>query len=243
MLLGLAVLQAARSRLAPCLSAAMFPVVFDVRGWVFPVAVAVICAVVALGHLALPGGRERHPVPPRWPARTVAAFALIAAAWITAGHLVPGMPAALFAPPVFVSGLEWAAAGRRTAAGGARRWLLLTAAALVGGCAALLTGPLPSWAAGSLAVLTAALVARMLRDPHPPALSISLIPFVLDRQNPLIFTAAVAVTAAALLLAGAAVMASRRKRPGHRGPHPSTAVMASPPPAGCNRATRPRPPA
>jgi hypothetical protein len=111
LLLGLVVLQAARSRLAPCLSAVMFPVVFGIRSWVFPVSVAVICAVLALGHAALPGGRARHPLPPRLPARLVTAYALAAGGWIAAGHLLPGAPAALFAPPVFVSGWSGAPAG------------------------------------------------------------------------------------------------------------------------------------
>jgi hypothetical protein len=204
--------------LAPCLSAAMFPVVFGIRSWVFPAAVAVICAVLALVHAALPGGRARHPVPPRLPARLVTAYALAAAGWIVAVHLLPGAPAALLAPPVFVSGLEWTAGGRHTPAAGARRWGLLTAAALAGGCAALLAGPLPSWAAGSLAVLAAALATRLLADPHPPALAVSLIPFVLHRPDPLTFTAAVAVTGAVLLLAGAAVTASGGQQAAGRSP-------------------------
>ena len=205
--LGLAVLQAARSRLAPCLSAAMFPVVFGIRSWVFPVAVAVICAVLALVHAALPGGRTRHPVPPRLPPRLVAGYALAAGGWIMAGHLLPGAPAALFAPPVFVSELEWTVGGRHSPAAGARRWVLLTVAALAGGWAALLA------------------------DPHPPALAVSLIPFVLHRPDPLTFAAAVAVTAAVLLLAGTAVTAVARRpvpggRPGRRirrrtGPRPA----------------------
>jgi hypothetical protein len=231
LVLGLAVLQAARSRLAPCLSAAMFPVVFGIRSWAFPVAVAVICAVLALVHAALPGGRARHPVPPRLPARLVACYALAAGGWIAAGHLLPWAPAALFAPPVFVSGLEWTAGRRHSPSAGARRWLLLTAAALAGGWAALLAGPLPSWAAGSLAVLAVVLAARLLADPHPPALAVSLIPFVLHRPDPLTFAAAVAVTSAVLLLAGAAVTAAARQpppggRPGRRsrrrtGPRPA----------------------
>lgn len=202
LVIGLAVLQAARSRLAPCLSATMFPVVFDVRSWVFPVAVAVICAVVAAGHAALPGGRVRHPAPPRWPARPVAVYAALAAAWIAVGHQVPWAPAALFAPPVFVSGLEWAMSRRRTWTGGARRWLLLSLAALVGGYAAAM--PTPSWAGGGLAVLAVSAAACLLDDPHPPALSVCLIPFVLPGGDPLAFTAAVTVTGAAILLAGSA---------------------------------------
>lgn len=217
LLLGLTVLQAARSRLAPCLSAVMFPVVFGIRGWVFPVAVAVICAVLALGLPARPGGRARHPLPPRLPARLVAGYALAAGGWIAAGHLAAWAPAALFAPPVFVSGLEWTAGERPTLSAGTRRWALLTAAALAGGGAALLAGPLPSWAAGSLAVLAAVAAARLLADPHPPALAVSLIPFVLHRPNPLAFAAAVAVTAAVLLVAGTAVTAVvRRPGPGGR---------------------------
>lgn len=207
LLLGLGVLQAARSRLAPCLSAAMFPVVFGIRSWVFPVAVALICAVLALVHAALPAGRERPPLPARWPARLVTGYALAAGCWVTAGHLLPGAPAAMFAPPVFVSGLEWAATAHRTPAAGARRWLLLTVAAFAGAAAARLAGTLPSWAAGAAAVAAVALAAQLLRDPHPPALAVCLIPFVLDRPAPLAFTAAVAVTAAVLLLAGTTVTA------------------------------------
>jgi hypothetical protein len=210
----------------------MFPVVFGIRSWVFPVAVAVICAALALVHAALPGGRARHPVPPRLPARMVTAYALAAAGWIAAGHLLPGAPAALLAPPVFVSGLEWTGGSRHTRAAGARRWVLLTTAALAGGGAALLAGPLPSWMAGSLAVLAAVAAARLLADPHPPALAVSLIPFVLHRLDPLTFAAAVAATGAVLLLAGAAVTAAaRRPVPGGR-PGRRSRRRTGPPPAG-----------
>lgn len=211
LVLGLALLQVTRSRLAPCLSAAMFPVVFGVRGWVFPAAVTAICVVIAAGHAAghrLAGprtGAVAPALPPRWPVAIAGRYVLLGGAWILLVHPIPGAPAALLSPPLFVAGLEWAAGPPHAPSGGLRRWSLLTLAGLAGGAAALLSPALPSPVAAATAVAAVSAAAALLGDRHPPALAVCLIPFVLHRPNPLGFAASVAVTSAVLLLAGAAL--------------------------------------
>lgn len=204
LVLGLAALQVTRSRLAPCVSAAMFPVVFGVGSWLFPISVAVICAVIAAGHAVgyRLSGRQADlptpPLPPRWPAPLVGRYVLVSGAWILLIRLIFDAPAAMLSPPLFVAGLEWFVSSSRAPFAGVRRWLLLALAGLVGGNAAL--WPLP--VAGAVAVAIVVIAAELLGDRHPPALAVCLIPFVRHQPSPLSFAAAVAVTAAALLLAG-----------------------------------------
>lgn len=89
---ALLVLQACDSRLAPAVSAAVLPVVFDVRAWSYPVAVLVICAVVAAG---MPWFGRRGDAPlhrgakdsGRYPWSIVGAGAAVIAAWVLAGCL------------------------------------------------------------------------------------------------------------------------------------------------------------
>src|ERR1700710_2253994 len=60
--LALLALHVLDTRLAPAMSAAVLPIVFDVRDWSYPLAVLVISLVVAAGMSVLP--RERavgHP--------------------------------------------------------------------------------------------------------------------------------------------------------------------------------------
>ncbi|MCD2188011.1 hypothetical protein [Actinomycetospora soli] len=99
------VLHLARSPLIPAVSAAVLPVVFDLRGFGYVLAVAVWCAVLAVSVC-----RVRAPRTPAWPGGRLAAFVAAAAVWIAAVGLA-GLPPLLSAPPLLVAGLEFAARG------------------------------------------------------------------------------------------------------------------------------------
>jgi hypothetical protein len=197
--LGLLGLQALGTRLAPALSAAVLPIVFDVRAWSYPAAVLAISLVVAAGMA------WRHailaPAPAegvrRYAWRTLAGAWLVITLWILAGDAWLALSSVALAPPLFVSALEWLARGTLTAPEGARRWALLVGAGLAGSGAVALV---PPWLAGPLAIVATTALMRLLATPHPPALAIALIAQILDASASLAFTLAVAVGAGALYL-------------------------------------------
>ena len=198
--LGLLGLQALGTRLAPALSAAVLPIVFDVRAWSYPAAVLVISLVVAVGMA------WRHailaPAPAegvhRYAWRTLAGAWLVITLWILAGGSWLALSAVALAPPLFVSALEWLARGTLTAPEGARRWAVLVGAGVAGSGAVALV-PL-AWLAGALAIVATIALMRLLATPHPPALAIALIAQILDASAPLAFALAVAAGAGALYL-------------------------------------------
>jgi hypothetical protein len=196
---ALAVLQGCRSRLGPSLSAAVFPIVFGVDTWVYPVTVCAVCVAVAAGGRLTQRGRV-VALPPRWGWAAVGGVWVVAVVWVAVCGLVPGVPQAALAPPLLVSGLEWMVGGARRAATGLRRWAVLTGAALLGSGAVWLC---PVRWAGGLAALSLALVLlRVAGEHHPPALAIALIPVVLDAPVPWTYTAGIALGAAAVHLLG-----------------------------------------
>jgi hypothetical protein len=203
---ALALLQSFDSRIAPALSAAMLPIVFDVPDWSYPLAVLAICLVIAgaMPWLARNHGprTELAPgaeAPGRYPwAIAAAAFAAISA-WILLGGELLALPVAALAPPLFVSALEWLGQGACTLRRGLRRWALLVCAALAGAVAMQLVAV--AWIAGTLALAAALALMWLLSTPHPPALAIALIPQILDGIAPLAYAVAIAAGAGALYLA------------------------------------------
>lgn len=198
---GLLVLAAFDSRLAPALSAGVLPVVFDLDEWSYPVAVLVVCAAVALlwrliGH---PAARRLDDVlPERYPWAVVASAWLVIVAWILVGGQALELSAAVLAPPLFVSALEWLGRGRPLAGEGGLRWALLVGAGLAGSVATKLISV--GWIAGALAVCATLALMWLLTTPHPPALAIALIPQILGSPDPLSYTTSIAAGAAALYL-------------------------------------------
>lgn len=197
--IGLLVLAAFDSRLAPALSAALLPIVFGIDEWSYPVAVLVICLVLAaLWRLV------RHPaarrmddaLPRRYPSGAAAVAWLVIVGWILVGGQLLALPAAVLAPPLFVSVLEWLGRGQLSAGDGMRLWGLLVGAAVFGSVAARMIpiGPV----AGVVAVCATLALMRLLATAHPPALAIALIPFILDAPDCAAYVAAIATGAAAL---------------------------------------------
>lgn len=187
--LALLALQALDSRLAPALSAAVLPIVFDLRAWSYPLAVLAVSVVVAAGMRGGSTPCVRYP----WP--FVRRVWVVVAAWIVAGGQV--LPSFALAPPLFVAALEWLACGSLRPRDGARRWATLVGAGLAGSVAVEVV---PStWLAGTLAVVATLALMRALATPLPPALAIALIPQLVDTE-PVAFTLAIAAGAAALHL-------------------------------------------
>jgi hypothetical protein len=205
--IALLVLQACDSRLAPAMSAAVLPIVFDVDELSYPLAVLVICVVVAAAMPWL-SRRRGPPAAPgdatgRYPWGVVAGGLTAIAAWVLLGGELLALPVAALAPPLFVSALEWLGQRACTLRRGLRRWALLVGAALAGGLATeLIATP---WLAGAVAVLATLAHMWLLATPHPPALAIALIPQLLVAPRPLDYTLAIAAGAGALYLAVLAV--------------------------------------
>lgn len=203
---ALLALQCLDSRLAPSLSAAMLPIVFGVPDWSYPLAVLLICLVIAG---AMPWLARRHrraaasalPGAPRgrYPWAVAAAGFIVVVCWVLLGGELLALPVAALAPPLFVSALEWLGQGACTLRLGLRRWLLLVCAALAGAVAVQLVAV--AWVAGTLAIAAALALMWLLATPHPPALAIALIPQILDGVDPLAYAAAIGAGAGALYLA------------------------------------------
>jgi hypothetical protein len=199
---ALAFLHWGRSWLIPSLSAAAFPVVFDVRSWTFPLAVLIICA--ALAGLVLASQRRSGPLPLRSgqslpPGVALAAWA-IAAGWIIVAGPILGRGPAAAAPPLVVGMVERLTSTDPSAITGARHWAAVVAAAAIG--AGLASQVDPRWVGGLLAVAAVLVVFATFSGPHPPALSICLIPQVAP-EPAIRFTAAIALGTAVLYLAAA----------------------------------------
>ena len=204
--LGLLVLAALDSRLAPALSAAVLPIVFSIDEWSYPAAVLVICVVLAALWRLI-----RHPatrrlddaLPRRYPSGVAAIAWLVIVGWLLVGGQLLALPAAVFAPPLFVSVLEWLGRGQLSAGDGMRRWGLLVGAAVFGSVTARFVpiGPV----AGIVAVCATLALMRLLAVPHPPALAIALIPHILEAADPAAYVAAIATGAAALYVGALAV--------------------------------------
>lgn len=198
---GLLALQAFDSRLAPALSAGVLPIVFEIDEWSYPVAVLAICvAVTTLWRLIHhPAARGLDDVlPERYPWSVAASAWLVIVAWILIGGQALELSAAVLAPPLFVSALEWLGRGEPLAGEGLRRWALLVGAGLAGSVAAKLI-PV-DWIAGVLAVCATLALMWLLTTPHPPALAIAIIPQILGSTDPLSYTTSIAAGAAALYL-------------------------------------------
>jgi hypothetical protein len=200
---ALLVLQSSDSRLAPSLSAAALPIVFDVEELSYPLAVFAICLVIAA---AMPWLARRRGPPPlpldrpgRYPLEVAVAGAGAIAAWILLGGELLALPVAALAPPLFVSALEWLGQGACTLRRGLRRWLQLVAVAFAGALAASMFDV--AWVSGALALTAALGLMWLLKTPHPPALAIALIPQILVGVDPLSYAAAIAAGAGALYLA------------------------------------------
>ncbi|WP_433802724.1 hypothetical protein [Actinomycetospora sp. CA-084318] len=202
------VLHLVRSPLIPAVSAAVLPVVFDLRGLGYVLAVAAWCAVLALSVC-----RVRAPRAPAWPGGRLAAFVVAAAAWIVVVGAV-GLPPLLCAPPLLVAGLEFAArAGAPVSGSATRRVALMTAAGVVGAAAAGLPGP--TWLAGGLGVVLVVGLAALVREPLTPAAALVLVPFVAGTSDALLVAGAFAAGGLVLTVVPAALVRAggRRGRP------------------------------
>jgi HPP family len=188
--LGLLALQALGTRLAPALSAAVLPIVFDVQAWGYPLAVLAVSLVVAAAMRPGPAPAERYG----W--RVVGGIWLVVVGWILAGGELLGLSSVALTPPLFVAALEWLGRGSLALGDGLRRWVVLVFAGLAGSVAAEVV-PV-AWVAGMLAVIATLAVMALLATPVPPALAIALIPLILDGSDPLSFTLAIAAGTAAL---------------------------------------------
>jgi hypothetical protein len=139
---------------------------------------------------------------------------LMICSWILIAGPVLALPVAAVAPPLLVSAFEWSSNGTRTLALGIRRWLLVVGAALAGSMAVKLA---PAASIAGLAGVGATVVLmRVLATPHPPALAISIIPWIAGPIGPWNFTAGTAVGAAALYVIGDLIARARievRRRP------------------------------
>jgi hypothetical protein len=213
----LLLLQVVRCRVGPALAVAILPVVFDIRGIEYVVAVAALAGAIAL--VCARGGQA----PDRWPTRRVVAFWAAAVAWTVLALGVLGLPPLVAAPPMFVATLDFtltaAGPGRPVMVGAARRCLLLVGVATIG--AACMRYVPFDVVGGTLAVATAGLLAAVLTEPLAPAFAVSLVPYVAGVDDPLVAALYVGLGAVALhVLAGAALLGreSVRGRPGWVGP-------------------------
>ena len=204
--IGLLMLAAFDTRLAPALSAAVLPIVFGISEWSYPTAVLVICVVLAalwrlIHHPA--GRRLDDMLPRRYPSGVAAAAWLVIVGWILISGQLLELPAAVLAPPLFVSVLEWLGREQVSAGDGLRRCGLLAGAAAVGSVAAQIISI--GSIAGIVAVCLTLALMRLLEAPHPPALAIALIPQILGSPEPVPYTASIATGAAALYIAAFAI--------------------------------------
>ncbi|MGE0880887.1 MAG: hypothetical protein AB7L13_15315 [Acidimicrobiia bacterium] len=185
-------LKLVRTRLAPSLSAGVFPLVFDVRTWVLPLTVLALCVflsavVVVRRRRARIGSQSdrvvlsHEGVSVESVAEPIASHVLVATwatavAWVLVAWPVLGLRAAAVAPPLVVAMLERTMSANPSARTGVRHWAALVVAALVGSVLAAHVDP--AWIGGVLAVALMLVVFRSVSGPHPPALAICLIPQV-----------------------------------------------------------------
>ncbi len=204
---ALLVLHICDSRLAPALSAAVLPIVFGVDDLRYPLAVLVICIVIAAAMPWLTRPGEPPPAPTdetrRYPWGVATGGLAAMVVWIVIGGELLALPVAALAPPLFVSALEWLGTGACTLRRGVRRWTLLVGAAIAGVVAMQFIAT--PWLAGTVAVLATLALMWRLGTPHPPALAIALIPQLLHEPRPLSYTGAIAAGAAGLYLGVLAV--------------------------------------
>lgn len=214
LVVGLGLLVVARSGLIPVVSAAMLPSVFAVYSWWYPLAVlAISFALAGLARWWAPQPEEPSAGGLSWSA--VAVGGAIAAGWIALGGAWLALLPAAFAPPMFVSILEWV--GRPSAP---PRLAAIRVAELVagGGLGMASVRLVPSrWAAALLAVALTLLLMRILKDSHPPALAMSLVPQLVTGISAWAFCRAVA-TGAFVLYALAHVLRVTSRRDRQPGP-------------------------
>jgi hypothetical protein len=186
-----------RSSMSPSFSAAILPIITNIHGWVYPTAVCMMTAVIAL--LAHRNDKKRTSLCDKMPAvrRCPDTHASLAKEWAHYGKLVFFLLlVALFAtkldwlymmsPPLIVAFFELTQPGSTLRQKSmARLLLLLTACALAGTIWVVVdvhvfSGPL--WIAAGLSVATAFALARGLRLPSPPALALALLPTILPQK-------------------------------------------------------------
>jgi hypothetical protein len=201
--LALVLLQFADSRLAPTMSSAVLPIVFGVEELTYPLSVLVISIVIAA---AMPWLSRRRGPPPapgdatgRYPWEVILGGLGAIAIWRLIGGELLVLPIAAFAPPLFVSALEWLGQRTCTLRRGLRRWTLLVGAGLAGALASELVTA--DWLAGTVAVCATLVLMWLLCTPHPPALAIALIPQILgDGIDATDYALAIAAGAGAMYL-------------------------------------------
>jgi hypothetical protein len=91
--IALLLLESCGARVAPALSAAVLPVVFDVRGWAYPIVVLLTCiSVAAIRPAAKPG--ERAIGHRSWPPAIALRAWLVIGVWIAVAGPLLALPAA-----------------------------------------------------------------------------------------------------------------------------------------------------
>lgn len=213
---ALCLLRIAGSQLIPAVSAAILPSVFAIHSWLYPMSVLGLSLVLAswLWWRARPGPRSEPPVGAdaagglsrtRRPIRAnavpwsaIATAGTSTAVWIAFGGGLAGLHAPAFAPPMFVSVLEWAGRRERPARSALVRWAELIVAAGIG-IASVQLIPV-AWVAAAAAVSATVLVVCAAGEHNPPALAVALIPQLARNIPASRFLLGVTIGASALYL-------------------------------------------
>ncbi len=134
----------------------------------------------------------------RLPWAAVLAGGGVVASWIAIGGGLAGLAAPAFAPPMFVSVIEWIGRPSPTIRSGLVRWLELVVAAGLGVAAVHL---IPSaWLGATVAVALTLVLLAVLHEVNPPALAVAVIPQLARGLPAGRFMLAVAAGASALYL-------------------------------------------
>lgn len=183
-------LRLCRSAMSPAVSAAILPLITDLRGWIYPACVCVLTAAIAVwAHLgdrqAGPGAVAAVEAPTPWTRALVHAGKLVSVVLVMAVLAVWWDAVFIIAPPVIVLFVELANPGSALQGRSFTAVLLLVTGAALGGTIWMLLlvglagGPL--WLAAGLAMVTALILARWCGFGPPPAFALALLPTILPR--------------------------------------------------------------
>ena len=192
-------LTAARSTLAPAISAAMLPLILGSTSWLYPLSVCVLTAVVALGS-GLFGSGQTSPAPTRrdefwfW-LRLLPVVAL--AAWLAIASAAPFV----LAPPLVVLFSESARPQSRIRRESLRVLGLVVCTATSGALCrfAALSLDLPDWYAAGGATLAVFGWFWGFRMALPPAAALALLPLLLAPADLLWYPVQVSIGAGCFL--------------------------------------------
>ncbi len=180
-----------RSAMSPSFSAAILPIITGMSSWIYPLAVCVLSAIIALAALYRErctgrtcAAAKKHGHATR--KSEIAHYAkLILFVLLVATASTQSRWTFIMAPPLIVAFVELAEPGSALRKKSLPRLLcLFTLAALEGmlwvWLMRFLRGPL--WLAAGLAVATAFLIVRALKVGAPPAFALALLPTILPPE-------------------------------------------------------------